>query len=501
MKEIAIRELRKKLKIAQKEKNDIQLNVEKFEHASKSLNKLIDCQIVDNFKKGLSYDNYNVVPPPYTGKFIPPTPELSYTGLDEFVNKPVVENYKTKSSEEEPKASSCWVWKPKHKVLDYVSKHNSASITLKMFDYVDAQGRSNSKLMLLGITYYCWVNVNVVEVWSTAAAKTINEEAQLHAYVNGKKIIITEASIRRDLQLDDEECVDCLPNSTIIKELALMGAWNEFNTTMASAIICLAINQKFNFSKWIFDSMIRNLDNVSGKFLMYPRKPTRKVTYVPQLSDPIEHVTDEAVHKELEDSLVRAATTASSLGAYQDRGNIAKTQSKATPNESSSHVTDSGGGPRVLELEKTKTTQHNEIASLKRRVKKLEKMNSLGEEASKQERIETIDLDEDITLVNDQDDADKDMFDVNVLGGEEVFATAGKNENVVNITTKELTLSQALKALKTSKPKVKGIVIQEQEEPEPVKPKKKDQIRLDEEAAKKLQAKFNEEERLAREKA
>ncbi|GKA24600.1 putative ribonuclease H-like domain-containing protein [Tanacetum coccineum] len=40
------------------------------------------------------------------------------------------------------KASTCWVWKPKTKVLDYVSKHNSASITLKKFDYVDAQGRS-----------------------------------------------------------------------------------------------------------------------------------------------------------------------------------------------------------------------------------------------------------------------------------------------------------------------------------------------------------------------
>nr|GEY70218.1 hypothetical protein [Tanacetum cinerariifolium] len=40
------------------------------------------------------------------------------------------------------KASACCVWKPKHKVLDYVSKHNSASITLKKFDYVDAQGRS-----------------------------------------------------------------------------------------------------------------------------------------------------------------------------------------------------------------------------------------------------------------------------------------------------------------------------------------------------------------------
>ncbi|GKC65491.1 putative ribonuclease H-like domain-containing protein, partial [Tanacetum coccineum] len=38
------------------------------------------------------------------------------------------------------KASACWVWKPKTKVLDHVSKHNSASITLKKFDYVDAQG-------------------------------------------------------------------------------------------------------------------------------------------------------------------------------------------------------------------------------------------------------------------------------------------------------------------------------------------------------------------------
>ncbi|GKF40536.1 hypothetical protein Tco_0120597 [Tanacetum coccineum] len=42
------------------------------------------------------------------------------------------------------KASACWVWKPKTKVLDHVSKHNNALITLKNFDYVDAQGRSKS---------------------------------------------------------------------------------------------------------------------------------------------------------------------------------------------------------------------------------------------------------------------------------------------------------------------------------------------------------------------
>nr|GEU53663.1 uncharacterized mitochondrial protein AtMg00810-like [Tanacetum cinerariifolium] len=41
------------------------------------------------------------------------------------------------------KALTCWVWKPNHKVLDYVSKHNSASITQKKFDYIDAQADPN----------------------------------------------------------------------------------------------------------------------------------------------------------------------------------------------------------------------------------------------------------------------------------------------------------------------------------------------------------------------
>nr|GFC62073.1 hypothetical protein [Tanacetum cinerariifolium] len=49
------------------------------------------------------YENYNVVPPLYIENFMPPTPELSFTGLDEFVNKLVVKNCKVKSSKEEPK--------------------------------------------------------------------------------------------------------------------------------------------------------------------------------------------------------------------------------------------------------------------------------------------------------------------------------------------------------------------------------------------------------------
>ncbi|GKB62340.1 hypothetical protein Tco_0918526, partial [Tanacetum coccineum] len=37
------------------------------------------------------------------------------------------------------KASASWVWRPKHKVLDHVSRNNGASMSFKRLDYVDAQ--------------------------------------------------------------------------------------------------------------------------------------------------------------------------------------------------------------------------------------------------------------------------------------------------------------------------------------------------------------------------
>ncbi|GJU34041.1 hypothetical protein Tco_1182395 [Tanacetum coccineum] len=70
------------------------------------------------------------------------------------------------------------------------------------------------------------------------------------------------------------EAIRCLPIADIFEQLALMGAkstaWNKFSSNMASAIIYLATNQKFNFSKYIFEIMVKNVDS-SVKFLMYPR--------------------------------------------------------------------------------------------------------------------------------------------------------------------------------------------------------------------------------------
>ncbi|GKA93695.1 hypothetical protein Tco_0815681, partial [Tanacetum coccineum] len=370
-----------------------------------------------------------------------------------------------------------------HNMVVFLSKPAESDGFEQIVDFLNAQP----------IRYALTVNLTIYisfikQFWSIGVVKTINGEVQLHALVDSKKIIISEASVRRDLKLEDEE--------------------------------------------------------------------------------------DEAIHKELGDSLVRAATTASSLEAEFEnvsklsidsllaRGDTLRSdEDRLKLNELMELCTTLR--KKVLDLEKTKTTQSNEIASLKRRVKKLKKKRSsrthklkrlykvslsasvesfgdeesLGEDASKQGMINAIDVDEDITLVNVQDDADKEMYDV-------------------------VTLAQALATLKSLKPKVKGDVIEEPNipvnvasastkvsaattttttiptlrkrigitelgtptimrslqqpsqaevhdkgkgkmiEPEPVKKiSKKDQLRSDEEEAKRLQAEFDKEERLAREKA
>ncbi|GJW05334.1 hypothetical protein Tco_1564190 [Tanacetum coccineum] len=144
----------------------------------------------------------------------------------------------------------------------------------------------------------------IEQFWNTATSKTVNSVKQIHAIVNDRVVVISESSVRNDLLLDDEDGITCLINDENFENLALMGyeqlstkltfqkgsfspqwkflihtilhcisskstAWNEFLTNLASAVICLANGQKFNFSKLIFDGMLRNLD--PKKFLMYPR--------------------------------------------------------------------------------------------------------------------------------------------------------------------------------------------------------------------------------------
>ncbi|GJV64321.1 retrovirus-related pol polyprotein from transposon TNT 1-94 [Tanacetum coccineum] len=246
-----------------------------------------------------------------------------------------------------------------HNLVVFLSKPAKSEGFEQIVDFL------NANPIRYALTINPTIYISCIEqFWSTVKAKTINGEVQLHALVDGKKIIITESTVRRDLQLEDAE--------------------------------------------------------------------------------------DEVVYKELDDSLVRAATTASSLEAEQD----------------------SGGGPRrqetigilllklVLDLEKTKTTQAEEIVSLKRRVKKLEqkkRSRTLG-----LKRLYKVGLTAMVESFGDEESLDDaGMFDVNTLTGDEVLAEQEVATKDVNLTMDEVTLAQALDALKSVKHKVKANVVEE----------------------------------------
>ncbi|GKE22942.1 hypothetical protein Tco_1434454 [Tanacetum coccineum] len=91
---------------------------------------------------------------------------------------------------------------------------------------------------------------------------------------------------------------------------------------------------------------------------------------------------------------------------------------------------------QVLALEKAKSDQAIEIASLKKRVEKLEKRRKLRttrlQRLKKERRIEDLDADAEVTLLNEtQERQDEDlMFDTSVLDGDEMFVdvTTGEKE-------------------------------------------------------------------------
>ncbi|GKA15616.1 hypothetical protein Tco_0695363 [Tanacetum coccineum] len=413
-----------------------------------------------------------------------------------------------------------------------------------------------------------------VQFCATAKAKTVNGEVQIQALVDGKKVIIIEASVRRDLQLADENGIECLPNATIFKEVERIGyekltqkhtfykaffapqwkflihtilqflsakttAWNEFSSTMASAVICLSTNKKFNFSKYIFDNMVKNLEG-RVKFLMYPR-------FVQVFLD--KQVEGMSKHKEIYVTPSHTKKVFANMKSGEDRLKLNEVMELCT-----------NLSQRVLDLENTKTSQAEEITELKKRVKKLERRNksrTLGlkrlrkvgrtariessedkglgdqEDASKQGRkIVDIDADEEVTLIDETQGRNDDnlMFDTGVLDEqevevEEVVSTAEvTTASDTTTTVDELTLAQTLIEIKAAKPKVVTTaatttktdvtrpkarrVAKDKGKAKMVKPekplKKKDQILIDEEIAQRLQeelqAKLEEEERLARQK-
>nr|GEW31661.1 hypothetical protein [Tanacetum cinerariifolium] len=65
--------------------------------------------------------------------------------------------------------------------------------------------------------------LTVIHFWTTVSVKKVNDVIRLQALVDKKKVVVTKASIRDALHLDDAEGVECPPNEEIFTELARMG--------------------------------------------------------------------------------------------------------------------------------------------------------------------------------------------------------------------------------------------------------------------------------------
>nr|GEU44230.1 hypothetical protein [Tanacetum cinerariifolium] len=142
---------------------------------------------------------------------------------------------------------------------------------------------------------------------STARIETTEEGTKILATMDGILRTVTESSLSRNLKLQDEEGISSLPDTKLFENLTLMGynispnqkftfqkgqfshqwkylihtimqclspkstKFNEFSSNIATALVCLATNRTYNFSKMIFDGLVKNVNNMVSKFLMHPR--------------------------------------------------------------------------------------------------------------------------------------------------------------------------------------------------------------------------------------
>ncbi|GJU97544.1 hypothetical protein Tco_1326815 [Tanacetum coccineum] len=145
----------------------------------------------------------------------------------------------------------------------------------------------------------------VKQFWSTASLGTFEEgPPAIIATIDRTPYTITESLVRSQLQLDDEGGVEDLPTADIYLGMDNMGyptegkltfhknkfspqwrfivhtimhclstksgSWDQFGSSLATALICLTEGRKFNWSSYIFKGMVNNITNPK-KFLMFPR--------------------------------------------------------------------------------------------------------------------------------------------------------------------------------------------------------------------------------------
>ncbi|GJS11701.1 hypothetical protein Tco_0368497 [Tanacetum coccineum] len=343
-----------------------------------------------------------------------------------------------------------------------------------------------------------------------AEQDNVNGVRQIQALVDKKRVIVTESSIRRDLHLNDAEGTDCLPTATIFEELGCMGyekpsqkltfykaffspqwkyfihtitqclsakstAWNELSSSMASLIICLATNQKFNLSKYIFDAMVKHLDG-GVKFLLYPHFLQVFINQRLEMGEDSDNPTDSTPIPIIDQP------SSSSQPKKDKRSKKVQRQEAEVLQDEAEHE-ESVPTPSSDPQPSAKDAQAKEIDALKKRIQRLERRKISRPTGLK--RLKKVGMSKRVESSTDQES----------LGVPEDASKQGRSIEYIDEPS-EFRVPQEIKP-SSSKDKGKGIMI----EPE-VPLKRKYQIALDEQIARDIQAKLDaellEEHKLAR---
>ncbi|GKE49413.1 hypothetical protein Tco_1480671, partial [Tanacetum coccineum] len=199
-----------------------------------------------------------------------------------------------------------------------------------------------------------------------------------------------------------------------------------------------------------------------------------KVAELPQTSEPIPNIPDEAVYEERDDRVERDTTTTASLDAEHASGNITKTQFTAIPNVPLPQGIGAGGSPRLLEnvtsleedLKQTKLVYGKAPTKLVKKVKSEDlSADDIEEDPSKQGRkIAEIDQDEGITLVQMNAETQGRFSNISTASVPVSTASAEVNTPSPTINTASLSAAETLVYIRRSATKDKGKDIIHEEE-------------------------------------
>nr|GEW13064.1 integrase, catalytic region, zinc finger, CCHC-type, peptidase aspartic, catalytic [Tanacetum cinerariifolium] len=253
-----------------------------------------------------------------------------------------------------------------HNLIAYLTKSNASEGFDQIIDFLNASS----------IKYALTVNHNIYvscikQFWSFVSVKKVNDVIRLQALVDKKKVIITKATIREALRLDDAESIDCLPNEEIFTELSRMG-YEKPST-------------KLTFYKAFFSPQWK-----VGKGFSRVDTPLFEGMIVAQQDD---DVADEGA----------ASVAVDDVPAATDEPSIPSPTPTTKPPPPSQEL------PSTL---KDKIAQTLEITKLKQKIKKLERRNKL--KVSKLKRlkkvgiVQRVDTSEDTIMDDDVAAVEKD---------------------------------------------------------------------------------------------